>query len=187
MQFDPVRYPADFELKIVTTMGIVAREVEAAQMTQLVGMMPQEFHSVALQLIEGIVDHTSLQNKGEIMKAIQTITNPPPEVVQQQQQQQQQQQHMVQQMQQAQLQEQMIKNQKLLAEVKQILAKAQEIDHEAAANVARIHQDWERIELQRKQDQQFAEQNQIAAARLPIEAMKAHAALISAKRKPAGG
>lgn len=186
MQFDPMRYPKDYELKIKTTMGIVAREVEASQMTQLVGMMPPEFHQVQLMLIEGIVDNTSLQNKQKIMDAIQTVTNPSPEQQQQAAQQQQEQQALQKEMQHLLLQEKNLQNQKIVAEIKKLLANAEEIGHEAAANVARIHQGWRQLELKDQEQDQFAEQNQIAAARLPIEAMKAHAALISAKRKPAG-
>lgn len=182
MQFDPLRYPKDYELKIKTTMGIVAREVEASQMTQLIGMMPQEFHQVQLMLIEGIVDNTSLQNKQKIMDAIQAVTNPSPQQQQAAQQAQQKAQQLQEEMSHALLQKTMLENQKLVAEIKKILATAEEVTHEASANVARIHQGWEQIKLKGQEQEQFAEQNQIAAARLPIEAMKAHAALISAKR-----
>ena len=182
MQFDPVRYPKDYDLKIKTTMGIVAREVEAAQMTQLVGMMPQEFHQVQLMLIEGIVDSTSLQNKTAIMNAIQSITSPSQQAQQAAQAAAQKQQALTEEMQHASLQKVMLENQKITAEIKKLLGQTSELEHEAAANVARIHQTWEQLQLKSQEQQQFAEQNQIAAARLPIEAMKAHAALISAKR-----
>lgn len=186
MQFDPIRYPKDYDLKIKTTMGIVAREVEAAQMTQLIGMMPQEFHQVQLMLIEGIVDSTSLQNKQQIMDAIQAVTHPSQQAQQEAAQAQQKQQALQEEMQHALLQEKMLQNQKLVAEIKKLLAQGEEVTHEAAANTARIHQGWEQLKLKDQEQGQFAEQNQIAAARLPIEAMKAHAALISAKRKPTG-
>lgn len=186
MQFDPVRYPKDYDLKIKTTMGIVAREVEASQMTQLIGMMPQEFHQVQLMLIEGIVDSTSLQNKQAIMAAIQAVTNPSPQQQQQAQKAQQQQQQLQTEMQHLMLQEKTLGNQKVVAEIKKLLADASETEHEAAANVARIHQGWEQIQLKQQEQMQFREQNQIAAANLPIKAMQAHAALIAAKR-PMGG
>lgn len=84
------------------------------------------------------------------------------------------------------LQKTMLENQKLTAEIKKLLGQTTEIEHEAAANVARIHQEWEQLALKKQEQAQFAEQNQIAAAGLPIKAMLAHAALIAAK-KPAGG
>lgn len=186
MQFDPMRYPADYELKIITTMGIVAREVEASQMTQLIGMMPQEFHQVQLMLIEGIVDSTSLTNKEAIMTAIQAVTNPSPAAQKQAAQTQAAAQQLQQEMQHSMLQKTMLENQKLVAEIKKLLGQTSEIEHEAAANVARIQQQWKDIELKGQEQQQFAEQNNIAKARLPIEAMKAKAAMISASRKPTG-
>jgi len=183
MQFDPVRYPADYNLKIKTTMGIVAREVEAAQMTQLIGMMPEEFHQVQLMLIEGIVDNTSIQNKQEIMSAIDAIVHPTPQQQQAAQKQASDQQQLQLEMQHALLQDQMLKNQKLTAEIKHLLGETATLEHEAAAKVATIHQQWEQIQLKKKEADQFAEQNQIAAAGLPIKAMLAHAALISAKNR----
>jgi len=188
MQFDPQRYPANVDFKIVTTMGVVAREVEAAQLTQTLGMIGgmQEFHGIALQLVEGIVDHTSISNKQQIITAIRAVTNPSPQAQKQAQAQQAQAQHMQDQMNQALLQKTMLENQKLVAEIKDILGKASNLEHQAAVNTARVQQDWEDITLKRQEQQQFAEQNNIAKARLPIEAMKAQAALISAKRKPAG-
>lgn len=186
MQFDPVRYPEDYELKIKTTMGIVAREVEAAQMTQLVGMMPPEFHQVQLMLIEGIVDNTSLQNKQEIMDAVQKITHPTPQAQQQAAQQAAQQQQLTVEMQHAMLQKTMLENQKLTAEIKKLLAQGSEIEHEAAANVARIHQEWEQLALKSQEQKQFEMQNRIAAMGLPIKMKLADAALIAAKKKTSG-
>ena len=57
MQFDPNRYPQDFVINVKTTLGIVAREVEAMQLTQLIGMMPEEFKAVSLTLVQGLVEH----------------------------------------------------------------------------------------------------------------------------------
>lgn len=186
MQFDPIRYPADYELKIKTTMGIVAREVEASQMTQLIGMMPEEFHSVQLMLIEGIVDSTSLQNKQEIMDAIQAVTHPSPQAQQQAQQAAQQQQQLQTEMQHAMLQKTMLENQKLTAEIKKMLAQTSEIEHEATAKTAELHQQWEQIQLKAQEQQQFAVQNKIAIMGLPAKNMLAKAAMISAQKKPTG-
>lgn len=181
MQFDPLRYPVDVELDIKTTMGIVAREVEASQMTQLIGMMPSEFHTVALQLVQGVVESSSLHNKGPLLATIASIVNPTPQAQQQAQQAAQQAQQLQTEIQHALLQKTMLENQKLIAETKKILGQTSELDHDAAANVARIHQGWEQLALKKQEQAQFAEQNHIAAARLPIEATKAHAALMSAQ------
>lgn len=185
MQFDPLRYPTDVELDIQTTMGIVAREVEASQMTQLIGMMPSEFHSVQLQLVQGIIENSSLRNKGALLKTIATIVNPTPQAQQAAQQAAQQQQQLQTELQHATLQKLMVETQKTVAETKKILGQTEEIGHDASANVARIHQGWEQLQLKKQEQAQFAEQNHIAAARLPIEAAKAHAALMSAQANAA--
>lgn len=182
MQFDPVRYPADLDIKLKPTLGIVAREVEAGQMTQLMGMMPQEYHQVQLLLAKGIVEHTALSNKGELLQAIAQALKPPSPQEQQQQQQMQQltlQAHM------QGLQEQVkglqLGNQKIQAEIKNILAQADERAHEAQINVTRLQQDEQRIRQDLQEQEQFADQNKIAAARLPIEWITAQARMISAQ------
>jgi hypothetical protein len=182
MQFDPVRYPNDLDIKLKPTLGIVAREVEAGQMTQLLGMMPQEYHQVQLLLAKGIIEHTALSNKGELLQAIMQALKPPSQ--QEQQQQQQIQQLTVQSHIQG-LQEQVkalsLTNQKTQAEIKNILAQAAERSHEAQINVARLHQDEQRIEQDQTEQEQFAQQNKVAAARLPIEWLTAQARMISAQ------
>jgi hypothetical protein len=179
MQFDPIRYQHNFDISLITTMGIVAREVEASQMTQLMGMMPQDFHQAQLVLAKGIIDHTSISNKDEVMAVIDKIVNPPPPTPQQQQQLQKQQQ-LTEEAQHAALQKVMIENQKLLAEIKNILAQADMHSHTAVVNAARVQQDNQRIQIEKLEQDQFAQQNRIALMRLPIERMKAEASMISA-------
>lgn len=183
MQFDPVRYPADFDLEIKTTLGIVAREVEASQMTQLLGMMPEEFHQAKLVVVKGIIEHTSLSNKAEILKVIDAVMNPSPQAQQQMQKQQQ----MQESMQQAEVQGQLLENQKTIAEIRNILGEAAMHTNEAHANAAQLRQEWARIQQAQEEQQLFREQNQIAFMRLKPEMMKAEAALISAKKRPAAG
>jgi hypothetical protein len=78
MQFDPQRYPKDFTFKVNAAMGIMAREVETMQLTQLLGMMPQEVApAVALAVTKGIVELSSVTNKAEIDAAIDQALAPP--------------------------------------------------------------------------------------------------------------
>jgi hypothetical protein len=181
MQFDPIRYPQDFDIKLKPTLGIVAREVEAGQMTQLMGMMPQEYHQVTLKLAQGVIEHTALSNKAELLQIIDGILNPPPAQVKKQQQQQDQMQQMQMAGLQAQLQEIQWNIKKTQAEIANIGAQAQQRSQESDLNKARLQQDWARITQEGQEAQQFAEQNQIAAARLPIEWITAQARMISAK------
>jgi hypothetical protein len=182
MQFDPIRYPKDFDIKLKPTLGIVAREVEAGQMTQLMGMMPQEYHQVQLLLAQGVIEHTALSNKVELLKAINQALQPPdPKVVQQQQQMQQ----LTMQTQVAGLQAQLegfqLTNEKTKAEIQKILADAAYKSHEADINITRLKQDEQRIRQDQQEQEQFADQNKIAAARLPIEWLTAQARMITAQ------
>ena len=181
MQFDPVRYPEDFNIKLKPTMGIVAREVEAGQMTQLIGMMPDEYHMVKLRLAQGIIEHTALSNKAAMLQDIDKILNPDPKQVQQQQQQQQQMQQLQMQGLQEQIKQLQKGNEKTDAEIKNILAQAVMRAHEGDINEKRLEQDWARIHQAQQEAQQYQEQNQIAKARLPIEWITAQAKMVQAK------
>jgi hypothetical protein len=80
MQFDPQRYPADFDFMVNAAQGIMAREVEAMQLTQLLGMMPQEVApKAALAVTKGIVELSSVVNKTEIDAIIDEELAPPSE------------------------------------------------------------------------------------------------------------
>lgn len=185
MQYDPVRYAENFDITIRTTLGIVAREVEAAQMTQLVGMMPPEFHKAQLVLVKGIVDHTSMSNKAEVTDIINSILNPPPPTPEEQAQTQHMQQLQLE-SQQAQLQKFMLENQLTVAKIREIQAEGAVKQHSSTIDMARVQQDWARVQQSQKEIENFSEQNAIAKARMVPEMMKAHAALISANKKPSG-
>jgi hypothetical protein len=182
MQFDPIRYPQDFDIKLKPTLGIVAREVEAGQMTQLMGMMPQEYHQVQLLLAKGVIEHTALSNKSELLQAIEQALQPPPP---EEQQKQKQMQDLAQQAQVAGLHAQAIgyqlTNEKTKAEIKKILSDAGKKGHEANIEDTKVQQEWARIQASGQEAEQFADQNKIAAARLPIEWLVAQAKMISAK------
>lgn len=178
MQFDPIRYEQDFDLVLKPTLGIVAREIEASQMTQMMGMMPTDFHQAQLVLAKGIVSNTSLTNKAEILKVIDGIINPSPEAQKQQQAQHQ----MQMQTAQATLEELQAKVKKINAEVEAISAKGQKLSHEAGLDEQRLSQDNERIQQQYHEQALFAQQNKIAEQRLGPEWLKAQAAMKSASR-----
>jgi hypothetical protein len=78
MQFAPRRYPQDFDFRVMATLGIVAREVEAMQLTQLMGMLPDQYPQVSAAVAKGIIDLGALHNKADIMEAIDAATAPPP-------------------------------------------------------------------------------------------------------------
>ena len=65
MQFDPGRYPADFEFTTNATMGIMAKEVENAQLINMLGFVPPDSPAHPI-LIQAIFDNSASANKKEL-------------------------------------------------------------------------------------------------------------------------
>jgi hypothetical protein len=163
MQFEPRRYPKDYEFRVKAGMGIVAREVEAMQMTQMMGMLPEQFGSVTVVLAKGIIEHTALSNKAEINAEIARALAPPsPEKQKQQQELEALQFEAVK----AQAQGELLKNQKTLAEIRKIMAEAQKFQHQAGVEDDKVLQEQQRIKLMMEENATYQEQNRIALARL---------------------
>ena len=76
MQFDPSRYPVDMKFVVNATMGIMAKEVENAQLINMLGFVPPDSpaHSV---LIQAIFDNSASANKKELAEAIKQMNQPP--------------------------------------------------------------------------------------------------------------
>jgi hypothetical protein len=77
MQFEPERYPQDFEFMVKGAIGIMAREVEMAQQVQMLqyvdrGTPPQ------LLLLKSIFEQSSSPNKAEMVKSIDQMLQPDP-------------------------------------------------------------------------------------------------------------
>lgn len=84
MQFKADRYPAgDYKFRIRGTLGMMAREVEQAQLTQLLQFVPPESPAFFV-LLKGIVETSSVENKEEIQAVIDQMLQPQePDPVQQ--------------------------------------------------------------------------------------------------------
>ena len=71
MQFDTTRYPVmDFKFKVVSGLGIMARELEQGQLTQLLSVINPDSNAFQV-VLEGIFDNSSLSNKTELMAALE--------------------------------------------------------------------------------------------------------------------
>jgi hypothetical protein len=89
MQFDPERYPKDMVFKVRAAMGIMAKEVEQGQLTQMLGFVPPESPAHKI-ILKAIFDNTASYEKDELKKAIETMFQPPdPKTVKMQEQMQQ--------------------------------------------------------------------------------------------------
>ena len=78
MQFDSKRYPQDVDFRVMGTLGIVARELEQNQLTQMLGLVPDE-SPPQLVLIKAIFDNSSSPYKAQINAAVDQMLQPPSE------------------------------------------------------------------------------------------------------------
>lgn len=178
MQFEPRRYPNDYDFIVKATLGIVAREVEAMQMTQLIGMMPEQFGKVSLRLVQGIVEHSSSPVKADVIEEIARALAPPsPE-------------EQAKQKELADLQfeaakgtaqQVLLENQKLIADTRLVLAKALAEAKKSDVEDDKLIQEQMRLELELQQLDILREQNRIALQKIAVDREKVQAT----KNKPA--
>jgi len=84
MQFDPERYPVkDFKFIPVSTLGMVAREYEQQQMIGLMQTLgPQS--PITPILLQGIIQSSSISNRGQIIEQLLKMSQPDPAMQQRQ-------------------------------------------------------------------------------------------------------
>ena len=86
MQFDPEHYPvADYKFNATSTLGIIAREYEITQLTQLLQTMSPE-SPLYPALIQSIIENMNLSNRDDLLAAMQQASQPDPQQQQMQQQ-----------------------------------------------------------------------------------------------------
>jgi hypothetical protein len=75
MQFNPQRYPADYEFCVKGTMGIVAREFEQSSMTSLLATIPPESpaHSI---ILKGIIELSGNTQRDTMIAALEAPPDP---------------------------------------------------------------------------------------------------------------
>ena len=77
MEFDPKRYPADVDFRLIGTLGIVARELEQAQLTNALGLV-QPGSPPQFVLLKAIFENSSSPHKEEMLAAIDQMMQPDP-------------------------------------------------------------------------------------------------------------
>ena len=106
MQFDPERYPSvDMTFVPTATLGILAREFEQQQMIALLQTLGPDTPVLPL-ILKGILENSSLSNRGDLIAALQQMSQPDPAA------------------QQAAMQQQQAQMQLLAAQVQELQAKA---------------------------------------------------------------
>ena len=126
MQFDSERYPSvDMTFVPTATLGILAREFEQQQMIGLLQTLGPNTPVLPL-ILKGILQNSSLSNRGELMKALDQMSQPNPQAAEAQQMQQQ----AAMQLAQAQVADLTSKAQKQSAEAQKTMIEAQMIPEE---------------------------------------------------------
>lgn len=78
MQFDPDRYPSvDMKFVPTATLGILAREFEQQQMIALLQTLGPNTPVLPL-ILKGILENSSLSNRGDLIAALQQMSQPDP-------------------------------------------------------------------------------------------------------------
>ena len=79
MQFDPERYPSvDVKFVPTATLGVLAREFEQQQLIALLQTLGPDTPVLPV-LLQGIITNSSLSNKGQILEALQKMSQKSPE------------------------------------------------------------------------------------------------------------
>lgn len=165
IQFQPDKYPKDFDFRVVATNGIMAREFETQQLTQLMGQVPDTMMGPKMLLLQAIVEQSSSSAKKPLADAITKALQPDPAAQQQQQQIQQLQLQTAKlqvQLLQEQVKGQQVTNDKLHADGVLTLAKARTETSKGDIADDQVTVDAARVVLQHKNMQIIGEQNDIA-------------------------
>lgn len=170
LQFAPSRYPWD-DTKFVVKgqLGIIAREIEQLNITQLIGMLPENAVGAKLAAAQGFVDMSSVVNKAQIMEALQQDQ----ERLQAQQQQEQENAQRIAEMEEKvrglELESVTVENQKVLAEIREILAKADVLERKADTEEVRTGVEVGKLQVAQQEVNNNAEQNRINQERLELQ------------------
>lgn len=85
MQFEPELFPVnDYKFVATSTLGIVAREYEVAQLVQLLQTMPQE-SPVYPVIMQAVIDNMNITNREDLIETMIQAQQPNPEQQQMQQ------------------------------------------------------------------------------------------------------
>lgn len=176
LQYDPARYTGAFNFRVTSTLGIVAREMEQAQMINLMGLVPQG-SKPQMVLVKAIFDNTSSPYKAELLQAIDEMFQPDPQA-----------QEMAQMAQQLQMAGMVAELEKIKAETADKLASADLKRAQILTEIAKMQAEGEKVGVDKAQLEievgklmvQLRELDEYRR-QIDVSAIKAQADLIKAK------
>ena len=78
MQYEPQRYPQDYEFRVRGSIGMMAREIEQQFMVNLVSVVGSD-SPAAMPIIRGIFEHSSSPIRGDVLAALKAIEEKAPD------------------------------------------------------------------------------------------------------------
>ena len=170
LQFDPVRYPfTDFTFHVKATLGVIAREMEQVNLTQLIGMLPDEGINTKLEAAKGFIELSSVINKADIMKAIESDKQQAAQSQQQQQELERQKADQEAKLAEIAMEGETLANQKTIAEIRRLLAQAESEERLVDVKEVMAILERQRIGIQESEIEQFDRQNDLQVRRLDLQ------------------
>lgn len=165
MEFAPRRYPNDFKFQVKTTLGIVAREVEQLNLTQVMAMLPQEFPAVNITVAKGIIELANVHNKSEIVQSMADALKPNPEAEARKAE--------LARLDMEKVREEVnqivLENGKLMAETREVLSQVMVNLRRAEIEDDKVEIEQDKVLISAEEVENFKEQNRIARERLDLQ------------------
>lgn len=170
LQFNPSRYPwEDVNFVVKGQLGIIAREIEQTNLTQLIAMLPEDAVGAKLSAAEAFIDLSSAVNKAQIMEALNKDKERLAERQQMQAESDQKIAELDQKIKGLELESVTVENQKVLAEIRELLARATVQEKRADTEQARTQIEAGKLMVMQEDVENTREQNEIAEERLDLQ------------------
>jgi hypothetical protein len=177
MQFEPQRYPQDYEFQVRGSMGIMAREIEQQFLVNLAQVLGPD-HQASMPIIKAIFEHSGSPVKSDVLESLRASeeeSKPTPEMQQLQKA-----------AQMAQMQAPILQVEKLKAEIEKILSEAglkeaqmekveeetELLDESQDVEEIRVLNDLKETANQQRQMDILEDKNQIERDKLKLQSSK---------------
>jgi hypothetical protein len=167
VQFSP-KFPQDYKFTVVGTLGVMARELETQQMTQILSLVPNESPPF-MAMVKAVFDNTSSPHKAEVIKALDSLINPPPPSEEEQKKAEYMEQLQMRGME-AEVGEKESKAIKAKAEAQRAIAQAKLAETEAAVRPLEVQLEAQSNQTDMREVAAFEEQNRVSADALQLRA-----------------
>ena len=170
LQFSPSRYPfEDVKWVVKGGIGIIAREIEQLNLTQLIAMLPEGATSAKLAAAQGFIELSSVINKAQIVAALDQDK----ETLSQQQQAEQEQQQKIseleQQIKQMEMEALTLANQKTIAETRELLSRSEVNERKADDQDVRTAIEFGKLQVQQADIENSIAMNELQDRRLDLD------------------